>query len=80
MQQTATELVLDLSRSYLVSDAGVAAGCHTILVKTRCGLDSLDPYRDLWAEVEPNLIAADILEAARLIIGQPMEGPNRWTS
>jgi histidinol-phosphate phosphatase family protein len=78
----ARKLALELSDSYVVGDAGstdilagVAAGCRTILVKTGWGLDSLGPYRHLWAEVEPDFIAADILEAARWIIGQPMDGP-----
>jgi histidinol-phosphate phosphatase family protein len=80
LQLAATELALDLSRSYVVGDvgstdilAGVAAGCYMVLVKTGWGRDSLGPYRHLWAEAEPDFVADDILEAACWIVGQPTD-------
>ena len=66
---------LDVIACYLVGDCGVtdmvlaqAAGCRAILVRTGLGESSLGEYRHLWAEVEPDFIASDVLEAVRWVI------------
>jgi D-glycero-D-manno-heptose 1,7-bisphosphate phosphatase len=66
--QAAAEHGIDLTHSFMVGDqpsdiaAGRAAGCRTILLRTA------SPPPALWdAELEPDLVAADLLEAARLI-------------
>ncbi|NPV81461.1 MAG: HAD-IIIA family hydrolase [Firmicutes bacterium] len=65
---------LDLSGCYLVGDAGAcdmvlarSIGCKAILVRTGLGEGSLGEYRHLWAGIEPDFVARDVLEAARWI-------------
>jgi hypothetical protein len=48
--------------------AGVAAGCHTVLVLTGWGAGSIGPYRHEWYGVEPEYIANDVLDAAHYIL------------
>lgn len=67
---------VDLARCYVVGDIGqweVAmarnAGCHAILVRTGLGEGSLGEYRHTWADLEPDYVAEDILDAARWIVG-----------
>ncbi len=76
--QAAKELNIDLSRSWMVGDAptdvqaGRTAGCRTILIGRN---DRTAP-----ADLDPSVpVAADLLEAAR-IVEQSTEGtPEPWT-
>jgi D-glycero-D-manno-heptose 1,7-bisphosphate phosphatase len=68
LHRAATELGLDLARTYMVGDspadveAGLAAGCPTILLESgRRDLDSASPWR-------PRHVARDLAAAARLIL------------
>jgi len=72
--RAAVDLGLDLSQSFCVGDkksdldAGRAAGCRTILVRTGYGFATqaqLDGHP--W---QPDFIAANLLEAARWILAQ----------
>lgn len=73
--QAQEDLTLNLTQSYVVGDDGTkdivmarSAGCRAILVRTGLGDRSLTEYRDLWADLEPDFIAADILDAASRIV------------
>lgn len=75
--QARERFALDLTRCYLVGDVGAwdmvlarSAGCRAVLVRTGLGEGSLGPYRHLWAGVEPDFVAADVLEAAHWIACQ----------
>lgn len=76
LEQAATELGLDLASSFMVGDtgadmlAGVAAGCRTVLVRTGLGQSALMSHRHTWSKVQPDYIAADVLDAARFILIQ----------
>ncbi|CAG9622755.1 HAD-IIIA family hydrolase [Sutcliffiella rhizosphaerae] len=66
---------LDLTKTVFIGDVGetdmVAAhsvGAVKILVLTGWGKSSLGPYRHKWANVEPDFIADNILEAVKWII------------
>jgi D-glycero-D-manno-heptose 1,7-bisphosphate phosphatase len=67
----AAEMAIDLPTTYFVGDAltdviaGKAAGCRTILVRTGRGMEQL--AHPEWAHYQPDHIAADLLEAVRLI-------------
>ena len=70
------ELGLDLSNCYVVGDVGAwdmvlahNVGCRAILVRTGLGEGSLREYRHLWAGIEPDFVAEDVLSAVRWIIG-----------
>jgi len=73
--QAARELDIDLSNSWMVGDspvdiqAGRSAGCRTIRL-TSPGSASVDHNVPL-IEVLPDHTAADLVEAARIILGQP---------
>ena len=69
--QAALDLNLDLSRSYMVGDkdtdleAGYAAGCHTVLVRTGFGEAT---YQALAMQSrQPNYIASTLIEAVQWI-------------
>ena len=69
--QAALDLNLDLSRSYMVGDkdtdleAGYAAGCRTVLVRTGFGEAT---YRALTTQSrQPNYIASTLIEAVQWI-------------
>lgn len=72
--QAATELDIDLERSFMVGDnltdllAGIAAGCRTVLVRTGHGQKSEKALAALdW---QPDFVADDLSEAAEWIIEQ----------
>ena len=44
--------------------AGAAAGCRTVLVRTGWGASSLNEYRHEWADIEPDWVVDNLLEAA----------------
>lgn len=70
--QAAQELHLDLSRCVMVGDAardieaGVAAGCRTVLVRTGKGTETWNAWRESF---KPSHVAADLSEAAKWILG-----------
>ncbi len=47
-----------------------AVGGKGVLVLTGVGKGSLDEYRKEWAHIEPDFVAADVLEAAKWIVQQ----------
>ncbi|HLK56643.1 MAG TPA: HAD-IIIA family hydrolase [Chthonomonadaceae bacterium] len=64
-----------LPASYVVGDMGTsdmlmahAAGCKGILVRTGVGESSLTEYRHTWADIEPDYIASDVLQAVEWIV------------
>lgn len=48
--------------------AAHSVGATKILVLTGWGKSSLNQYRDKWAEVDPDYIAENLIDAARWII------------
>lgn len=81
LYRAARDLGLDLERSFLVGDkisdleAGQAAGCTTILVKTGYGKDSLRHLRG--GNCQPDHVAANILEAVHWILVQTTSRASR---
>jgi len=72
LEKAATELSLDLRRSFIVGDkisdlaAGRAVSCQNILVRTGYGLESEKEFSAYaW---QPDWIADNLLEAARWIL------------
>ncbi len=47
-----------------------AVGAKGVLVLTGVGKGSLNEYRQEWAHIEPDFIAADVLDAAQWIVEQ----------
>jgi D-glycero-D-manno-heptose 1,7-bisphosphate phosphatase len=73
--QAQKDFNLDLPGCYLVGDSGSAdmmlarsVGCKAVLVRTGLGEGSLGRYRGLWADIEPDFAAQDVLDAARWIV------------
>jgi D-glycero-D-manno-heptose 1,7-bisphosphate phosphatase len=75
LRQAASDLNLDLSRSYMIGDtasdliAGTRAGCRSILVQTGYGLKT---QHDWTESFQPNYIARDLNEASKWILSQPI--------
>jgi D-sedoheptulose 7-phosphate isomerase len=73
LEEAARARGIDLSRSYMIGDsrddvaAGLAAGCHTVLVLTGLGARHLS---DLASDVTKFYVAADLRSAATWILGQ----------
>ena len=72
---------LDLSECYVVGDSGArdvmvarVVGCSAVLVRTGLGASSLTAYRHLWADLEPDHVADDVLGAARWIAARETGG------
>ncbi len=72
---------LDLARCYVVGDAGAwdmvlarSVGAKAVLVRTGLGEGSLAEYRHLWADIEPDFVAADVLEAVQWIVACELGG------
>ena len=74
VERAATELDINLARSFLVGDklsdleAGAAAGCKGILVRTGYGVESEQEIGE--APVPPEHVANDLLDASRWILRQ----------
>ncbi|HEX9773970.1 MAG TPA: D-glycero-beta-D-manno-heptose 1,7-bisphosphate 7-phosphatase [Actinomycetota bacterium] len=72
--EAAEELKLDLGSSFMVGDhesdieAGAAAGCATVLV--RSGRGRFAQSAAGWESVEPDFVADDLIDAAIWIMGQ----------
>ncbi len=71
------EFEINLSKSFVIGDMGSSdmllahtAGCKGVLVLTGVGESSLNEFRHTWADVEPDFIAADVLQAADWISRQ----------
>ena len=70
MEQAAKEHDIDLSASYMVGDkpidieTGKRIGCKTILVRTG--------YGSAYSGPEPDLVADNLLDAARMIVNSPV--------
>jgi histidinol-phosphate phosphatase family protein len=80
--QAQRDLWLDLSGSYVVGDSGIrdvvlarVVGCAAVLVRTGLGAGSLTAYRHLWADLEPDHVADDVLAAAKWIAEQERGDP-----
>ena len=77
LRQAERDFDLDIARSVVVGDTGPsdmamarAAGCKAVLVRTGLGEGSLGEFRHLWAGIEPDFVAVDVLEAVRWIVRQ----------
>lgn len=75
LRKAAKEHNLDLTRCAVVGDVGDtdimaadAVGAIKVLVRTGWGESSLGTYRHTWADVEPDYIALDLLDAARWLV------------
>lgn len=74
--KAAKDYNLNLSNCIVIGDVGtdmIAAhtvGAIKILVKTGWGKGSLDEYRYLWSEIEPDYVAEDILDAITWLINK----------
>ncbi|UCE03523.1 MAG: HAD-IIIA family hydrolase [Candidatus Latescibacterota bacterium] len=81
LYRASRDLGIDLSRSFLVGDkisdleAGSAAGCTTILVRTGYGRDS--ERQLLHRKNQPDHVAENILEAAHWILARLTITPSR---
>lgn len=78
--QAQKEFGMVLDECFVVGDMGSsdmlmahAAGCQSVLVLTGVGESSLNEFRHTWAVMEPDFIAADVLEAAHWIGEQVKE-------
>ncbi len=76
LYRAAKEHGLDLSKCAVIGDVGATdmraaatVGATKILVRTGWGESSLGEYRDTWADVEPDYIASDFLDAAQWLHG-----------
>jgi histidinol-phosphate phosphatase family protein len=65
---------LDLKGCYVIGDVGAwdmvlaeSVGCKAALVRTGLGEGSLGEFRHLWADIKPDFIAEDVLDAAKWI-------------
>ena len=79
LDRCVSEHSVDLRASYVVGDNGAndmrlaqSARCRAILVRTGIGEGSLGLYRHLWAGVEPDYVADNLLDAARWIEGKEL--------
>lgn len=75
--QAAAEHGLDLTQCAVVGDVGAwdlkaaaAVGAVKVLVRTGLGESSLTEYRHTWAEIEPDYIADDVLDAVRWLLAR----------
>ena len=78
--QAQNDLDIDFCRSFVIGDMGMSdmvlasnIGAKGILVKTGLGEGSLTVYRDTWKEVEPYLIADNVLDAVKHIIAKAVK-------
>lgn len=71
---------LDLKNTVFIGDVGAtdmlaahAVGAMKVLVLTGWGKSSLEEYRDMWAGVEPDFIADNLLEAVKWVLRKSEE-------
>jgi len=74
--QAVRDFDIDLSCSYVIGDMGMSdmvlaksIGAKGILVRTGVGEGSLAEFRHTWEDTEPYMIADNVLEAVRHIVG-----------
>lgn len=77
--RSAQEHGLDLKRCAVIGDVGAtdmraaaAVGAVKVMVRTGWGADSLGQFRDTWADVDPDYVAKDLLDAAHWLLDQAM--------
>lgn len=75
LHKAAKEHDLDLSKCAVIGDVGdtdmmaaAAVGAVKVLVRTGWGESSLGAHRHTWADVEPDYIAVDLLDAAQWLV------------
>ncbi|MDI6895322.1 MAG: HAD hydrolase-like protein [Bacillota bacterium] len=75
--RAAREHELDLTRTAVIGDTGAtdmvaanAVGAIKILVRTGLGEGSLNEFRHSWADVEPDYVAADLLDAVEWLVAK----------
>ncbi|MEW5934609.1 MAG: HAD-IIIA family hydrolase [Bacillota bacterium] len=75
--RAAREHDLNLTRTAVIGDTGAtdmvaadAVGAIKILVRTGLGEGSLNEFRHTWADVEPDYVAADLLDAVEWLIAK----------
>lgn len=71
---------LDLTNTVFIGDVGAtdmlaahAVGAMKVLVLTGWGRSSLEEYRGMWAEVEPDFIAENLLGAVKWVLEKSEE-------
>lgn len=80
--RAAQDLQVNIENCFMAGDAGysdicagVAAGCKTVLVRTGWGESSLNEYRNEWADIEPDQVVDNLLEAAKWIMSVTQPQP-----
>lgn len=74
LQQAAKQYQLNLNQCVVIGDrwtdmvAAHAAGCTKILVQTGTGVDAMVRYRHKWANIEPDYVAKDVVDAVHWIV------------
>ena len=75
VKQAEIDFNIDLQKSFIIGDMGNSdmamasnVGAKGVLVKTGAGIGSLTKYRHTWDDIEPYLVAENILEAVEHII------------
>lgn len=71
---------LDLTKTVFIGDVGAtdmlaahSVGAMKVLVLTGWGHSSLNEYREKWAEIEPDFIADNLLDAVKWVISKCIE-------
>ena len=79
--QAQRDFGFDLENCYVVGDVGDwdmalarSVGCKAVLVRTGFGEGSLGAYRHTWADIDPDFVALDVLDAARWILASEGKG------
>jgi histidinol-phosphate phosphatase family protein len=78
--QASKKYELDLTKTVFIGDVGSSdmlaahsVGAMKILVLTGWGYGSLNQYRNKWAEVEPDYVAENLLDAVKWVISKSNE-------
>lgn len=77
LHEAAEKYGLDLTKTAFIGDVGAtdmlaahAVGAMKILVQTGWGESSLTQYRHKWADIEPDYIAGNLLDAVNWLLQQ----------
>jgi histidinol-phosphate phosphatase family protein len=75
--QASKKYELDLTKTVFIGDVGStdmlaahSVGAMKILVLTGWGYGSLNQYRDKWAEIEPDYVAENFLDAVKWVVSK----------
>ncbi|TDQ40786.1 HAD-IIIA family hydrolase [Aureibacillus halotolerans] len=75
LEKAAKTYHLDLRKTVVIGDVGATdmlaahgVGAIKILVQTGWGQGSMQKFRHTWAEVEPDFVAEDLLEAVQWLV------------